>query len=235
MRKVNKKVVKITKTVVMVAVLAVGSFGFLDSLSSDESVEEIEMIEAQWEEARRLWAEAEINSMKAEGKITVKEMEGKTVVIAPEELYNETKELTEKTGMYVSKKHSVDTHKVVENENLDKSLDFKGLSYVNNIDYNSEAGEMLRESDTRIDGIKSLEDAICISIDKTLGFERGARIIITTTDVEFKAVVVDFKEHDGAMINFICDKDKIPGTVKTMGSFNVLDDFSGDIIRIEEE
>ena len=99
------------------------------------------------------------------------------------------------------------------------------MSYVSNIDYNSEAGEMLRESDTRIDGIQSLEDAICISIDKTLGFER----------VEFKAVVVDFKEHDGAMLNFICDKDKIPGTVKTMGSFNVLDDFSGEIIRIEEE
>lgn len=235
MIKINKKVVKITKTVVMVAVLTVGSFGFLNSLSSEESLEEVKMIEAQWEEARRLWAEAEINSMKAEGKITVKEMEGKTVVIVPEELYNETKNLTEEAGMYVSKKHSVDTHKVVENEYLDKSLDFKGLSYVDNVDYNSEAGEMLRESDTRIDGIQSLEDAICISIDKTLGFERGARIIVTTTDVEFKAVVVDFKEHDGAMLNFICDKDKIPGTVKTMGSFNVLDDFSGEIIRIEEE
>lgn len=235
MVKIKRTVVKITKTVAMVAVLTAGSFWFLDSVSNDGPVEEAEMIEAEWEEARRLWAEAEINSMKDEGKITVKELEGKKVVLVPEELYDKTKELTEKAGMYVSQKHSVDTHKVVKNENLDKSLDFKGLSYVDNIDYNSEAGEMLIESDTRVNGVQSMEDAVCISIDKTLGFERGTRLVVTTTDVKFKAVVVDFKEHDGAMINIICDKDKIPGMVKTMGSFNVLDEFSGDIVRIEEE
>lgn len=235
MRRINKKVVKIGKIVVIVAGLAIGSFRFLDSISDDEALEEERMIEAQWEEARRLWAEAELNSLKEEGKITVKEVGGKTVVNVPEELYTETKELTEEVGMFVNKKHSVDTLKSVENENFDKPLNFKGLSYVGNMDLESEAGEMLMESDTRVDGIKSLEDAICVAIDRTLGFERGSRIIIKTTNVEFNAVVVDFKEHDGAMINFICEKEKIPGIVKTMGSFNVLDDFSGDIIRIEEE
>ena len=212
---------------VAVSFLAAGAYfkgGFDDQgLSAEYCQEQWKKNETQKEIAeaqRKAQMEESVESQKM--LESVQNYQTKTSLTGNEFEANGSEDNTSITGLT----------EVGTNGGTSKSRDFKGLSYADYISADSEQGKMVAMSVVDENGICKINDYVLVSLDRTYGAEIGQVVELITDGGIIEAVVADFKEPDGAVVNFICDKASTSDRVKSFGSFSILDEYAGEITSV---
>ena len=96
-------------------------------------------------------------------------------------------------------------------------------------------------------GVRTINGDYCIAIGSGWGYEIGTKVLVTLQGGKtFNAIVADAKadahtqsdnkttSYDGSVIEFVVEISSLPAIVRTSGSLNILEIFSGGVVSIIE-
>ena len=140
---------------------------------------------------------------------------------------------------------------VVEIENAKSEIiadnygTFKSFMYYTSLSSSSKQGQIQKSATTDSNGLRKIGDMYIIATGSYYGNVGDILEVTLSNGNSFLAVKGDMKAdkdtdennqvciHDGSVIEFIVDKDKLNPSIKKLGDVSALDYFKGSITKIE--